>query len=126
MTKPWLTEKNLEKGHIYGYDYVIARNPLFGHLCGYVRIGSNNQLWREGFPNFNQVHGNITWTEDSLPFWCTQGAKDEWWIGFDCGHWCDFRPKDINQYSSPNNYRTWEFVEGEILKLIEVVSKFEK
>jgi hypothetical protein len=64
----------------------------------------------------DNVHGGITYSQ--------QGADGYWYFGFDTTHINDFAPKLVElligfgrkdlPFHDCMNYKTWEFVEGEV------------
>lgn len=90
----WVEEVDQVKFNYLGYQCLIVRickqEPFAveehffgGHLCGYIQIPRTH-------PYFTQVseeidmdcHGGLTFNE----------FHEEHWVGFDCGHTCDYIP----------------------------------
>lgn len=68
------------------YKCIINRNP-FGSLNGYVQVPKGSKFREpENFEKLN-VHGGITFS-GSLD----EDEPDDFWIGFDTGHWDDIQP----------------------------------
>ena len=105
----------LKKGSLLGFEYVIAHNGL-GYRCGYVSIPrshdwhgkSYNDLWNI------EVHGGLTYSR--------LGTDGEWWLGFDCAHFCDDQDPDLPSECQISycggEIRTTEYVEQECQNLI--------
>lgn len=80
---PWEAEPAMVEWKHEGYDCLIRRHTVLGHLCGYVRIPAPHPL--RGLPESDkrvyslEAHGGITWTGELF-------GRDGWWVGFDCGH----------------------------------------
>lgn len=101
-----------------GYACSIMRNK-FGVLCGYVSVGKNHPLYKKDYKDDVglSVHGGITYTNLD---------EDEWWIGFDCGHYLDFMPGfyiqlDVNDCV----YKDITFVTQEVESLCEQLKKLD-
>jgi hypothetical protein len=106
-----------------GYKCRIKRNEITGSLCGYVGVPKGHRFWGVNY-GFNDelddisdnVHGGLTYS--------AKGDDDYWYFGFDTAHADDFPPKIVEllidngrkdfKFYDCMNYRTWEFVEGEI------------
>lgn len=86
------------------YNCVILRNPMMGHLCGYVCLPVIHKLFEndDEIENIINCHGGITYTSNLLPtsaqkcllpdFNFLNSLKNTYWIGFDCGHYGDYMP----------------------------------
>ena len=121
---PWKSEPDKEVwiDAETGLDCMIRRGGG-GALCGYVGIP-------EGHPCFGlddrheqvyelEVHGGINFASP-----CQEGPKEKvvchtpeserpdtvWWLGFDCGHYCDFMPE--HQHLLPPHLRSRFSVDG--------------
>jgi hypothetical protein len=108
----------------------IVRNEITHTLCGYVGVTSGELVGVD----YNRVnmhdyspHGGFTYSG-----W--GGDKSNvWWFGFDCAHSEDFLPglyikmRMVNHsgkdsWPPTTNYRTWEFVDAEIAKVMEGIA----
>jgi hypothetical protein len=109
-----------------GYKCRIRRNEGTGTLCGYVGISKEHRFWGASYEDDelrdigDNVHGGITYSQQEDDGW--------WYFGFDTAHAEDFAPKIVEVLLRSNHsleergfrfhdcmeYRTWEFVEGEI------------
>ncbi len=121
---------------IQGYPCVIKRSTL-GGLCGYVGVQPNNSITEiddgdDDYPFYVgeqlDVHGGITFTNNSL-----HGVDDSVfgkriWFGFDCGHLGDLIPFQYT-YNLPlpssDIYRTMEYVTEELKKLVQEIIDYE-
>jgi hypothetical protein len=100
------------------YDFVceIRRVPQLLHLCGYVYIPyGHNYYGRDTYDI--KVHGGITLAEQD---------KDEWKIGFDCGHSGDLIPamklSTNGTWREGPTYKDWDYVEREVEKMAWFIS----
>lgn len=126
--KQWQDEKT-------GLPCLIVRGPL-GALCGYVGVPPGFMFYGYDYDDIDvplDVYGGITFTGS-----CSEGPEDQaichihdegeednvWWIGFDCSHGGDLCP---GPSVDPNrgNYRDFEFVEKEVLKLARQLKALE-
>jgi hypothetical protein len=105
----------------------IWRNEITHTLCGYVGVTSGelfgvdyNDLVMDDYA----PHGGFTYSN---------GESGVWWFGFDCAHHEDFLPgiyikmRMVNHSGKDSwppsaNYRTWEFVDAEIRKVMEGIA----
>jgi hypothetical protein len=115
-----------------GYKCRIQRNTKLGFLCGYVGVNRFHPAHGMHYGDMNtaigsDVHGGLTYSKKD---------GELWWFGFDCGHADDFAPKmakkvlkvmsrekKLFRYESRQTYRTWEYVETEIMALVRLLSK---
>lgn len=123
-----------------GYKCRIERQSNSGTLCGYVGVFRGHPAYGLGYDDLHSsvsilVHGGLTYsnTDKNLVHW----------FGFDTAHAGDFCPgiaKLMLKYAPESDtksrwmwgatgvlgnetYRTWEYVEGEVHKLVNVLSK---
>ena len=109
-----------------GYKCRIRRNEGTGTLCGYVGIPKEHRFWGFSYDAEDElqdisdnVHGGLTYGQEGDDGW--------WYFGFDTAHADDFAPAVVElllerkhdiggrfSFSDCMNYKTWEFVEGEI------------
>lgn len=109
-------EGNKKEFTYKGYKCKIIRHDSMLHLCGYVYLSKNSILVNnEKMLNNLEVHGGITYNE-----WYND---EEYIIGFDCGHWCDYIPS--TRTNNPDNYRTMEYVEKELKYLVDQIYEIE-
>lgn len=74
-----------------GFPCVVLFMPM-GYRCGYVGLPKENKYYGKKYDNIPvECHGGLTYSEHRL---FGQDDKDTWWIGFDCGHYCDGIDKD--------------------------------
>jgi len=113
----------------------INRNEITHTLCGYTGVTSGELfevdyndlvILDDGWDDYSP-HGGLTYSG-----W---GGKKSgvWWFGFDCAHAEDFLPgiyikmRMVNHsgkdsWPPTTNYRTWEFVDAEIRKVMEGIA----
>jgi hypothetical protein len=84
--EPWLDEPDLDYWHIAEYLCVVRRAP-WGHLCGYVGVGSKHPLYGLDSDSLGDIlcHGGINWAAPLDEF-------TGWFFGFHCGHFRDYSP----------------------------------
>ena len=115
-----------------GHECVIIFNCL-GSRCGYVSVNEDKD-----YDEWNiDCHGGLTFNGE-LPY--DYGHKEKYFIGFDCGHYCDYQNKEqafkyglINEteyYYYKNSHldlggveRDLEYVENECKKIVEQLEK---
>ena len=115
-------EGNSETFTYKGFDCKIKRNQSLSFLCGYVRLPEGHKFYKQHYNDIDvDVHGSLTYS---------QQENDQWVVGFDCGHCFDLCPFEImvnddSPYGfmqsgvSSGTYRTMEYVESEIKKLVD-------
>lgn len=117
-----------------GFDCLIHRHEDYGHLCGYVGLPPGHPLYEMPHQELPVLtaHGGVNYAS-----FCQDGAEDGpgichlpepgrparvWWLGFDCGHGYDYRPKvgalmaaagiktEYDYGGHPDRYCTFEYV----------------
>ena len=69
-----------------GFPCVVLFMPM-GFRCGYVGLPKENRYYKKKYDDIPvDCHCGLTYSKNHL---FGQGDKDTWWIGFDCGHFCD-------------------------------------
>lgn len=123
MLKPWEKfKKDYKKGKFSYYkksyknhDYYVVLNHL-DVLCGYVEDTIPIPQERYFFDPYEydlNVHGGVTYKGEAY----FNPDDNRSFIGFDCGHACDYVPKLA--YISENHYwRDEKYVEKECRRLI--------
>jgi len=110
-------EGNNKSFEYKNFECMIRRNSLLEILCGYVKIPTDHPLFGLEWPDINTIsaYGGITFTGQF-------DKHNEWWIGFDCGHWEDAWPgyKTLNPAAT---YKDMQFVENEIKELVDSIIK---
>ena len=117
----WVDAETGLHGHIW-------RNTITHTLCGYVGVTTGDLVGvdynRLDMGNDYSPHGGLTYS----------GREGNvWWFGFDCAHSEDFLPglyikmRMVNHsgkasWPPTTNYRTWEFVDAEIRKMMEGIA----
>jgi hypothetical protein len=88
----------LASGTHQGLEWTIIHNRM-GFRCGYVRIPAAHPWFEKPYEDIDaDVHGGLTFAEHGKA--CeTHGAKDEWWIGFDCAHYNDAPDVSLSAYA---------------------------
>lgn len=119
----WERESNYKEFEYKGYSCAIRRNMSMGFLCGYFAIpdfveGEESYLLEDLSP-----HGGISFAEypdgHYLPKQNSFGQK-LYWVGFDCGHYCDFAPGLAKVFQINDAiYRNMAYVEQEIKDMVD-------
>ena len=114
--KEWLytCENGLE------FHCSIVRNPRSGHLCGYVKLTTDNDFFGKEYDDIPlSCHGGLTYASEE---------GDKWVIGFDCAHYGDLHPfySDTEIYGNTGTYRDMEFVTRECESICEQISEKSK
>ena len=123
--RPWEDEPDHAEWtqEVSGYKCRIKRNEITGSLCGYVGIPREHRFWGTEYNTHDElddisdnVHGGLTYSREESDGW--------WYFGFDTNHIDDFAPKIVEMlidrgrkdfaFFKCMNYKTWDFVEGEI------------
>ena len=123
--RPWEDEPDHAEWtqEVSGYKCRIMRNEITGSLCGYVGIPREHRFWGTEYNTHDElddisdnVHGGLTYSREESDGW--------WYFGFDTNHIDDFAPKLVEMlidrgrkdfaFFKCMNYKTWDFVEGEI------------
>lgn len=134
--RPWESEPDHAEWFdaATGYKCRIQRSDTSGALCGYVGVFKGHPLhemrysdaeWEQGI----YVHGGLTYSNTDK-----NGVH---WFGFDTAHSADFCPKIAEsmlehspgialRWADHGVYRTWEYVEDEVRKLVRALWVVEK
>ena len=111
----------------------IWRNEITHTLCGYVGVTSGDLVG----VGYSRVHMGDYTPHYGLTYSGKDKGSDDsvWWFGFDCAHSDDFIPgiyikmRMVNHKGSvervwppTTNYRTWEFVDAEIRRMMECIA----
>ena len=138
--RPWESEPNHAEwvDAETGLHGRIWRNTITHTLCGYVGVTSGELFG----VNYNDLVVLDDGWDDYSPYggftysgWGAAGGEKSgvWWFGFDCAHSEDFLPgiyikmRMVNHSGKDSwppsaNYRTWEFVDAEIRKVMEGIA----
>ena len=74
-----------------GFPCVILFMPM-GYRRGYVGLPKENRYYKKKYDDIPvDCHCGLTYSGGRL---FGQSDKDTWWIGFDCGHFCDGADKE--------------------------------
>ena len=120
-----------------GLPCLIVRGPS-GALCGYVGVAEGHPCFgidydackpvnAEDESEWIEVHGGLTYSdfcqesEDEAKHVCHVPAPGEpkriWWLGFDCAHFRDVRPKydkDFALVGYGESYKTINYVRAQV------------
>ncbi len=119
-----------------GLPCLIVRNPG-GALCGYVGVSPGHPMYEKPENHAYEigdidVHGGLTFadhctdTDDESRHVCHKPEAGEpdhvWWLGFDCSHSGDVRPRDLNSgWHGPSSwgesYKSLSYVERQVRSL---------
>lgn len=116
----WVDENTGLHGH-------IMRNTITHTLCGYVGVTTGELVGVD----YNRVEMDDNTPHGGLTYSGREG--NVWWFGFDCAHSEDFLPglyikmRMVNHSGKDSwpptaNYRTWEFVDAEIRRMMECIA----
>lgn len=116
----WVDESTGLHGH-------IMRNTITHTLCGYVGVTSGDLVGVD----YNRVLMGDYSPHCGLTYSGREG--NVWWLGFDTAHSEDFLPglyikmRMVNHngkesWPPTTNYRTWEFVDAEIRRMMECIA----
>ena len=122
-----------------GLGCIIRREPLGGHLAGYVGIGPDHPLYRYDFsaiPIDIEVHGGISYSaacDESGPPEISichvhhdrEHGGNVWWFGFECNQITDLVPAEMSDPVTDSAlvhgiqpvYRDEEYVFGQVTDL---------
>ena len=115
----WTDEKT-------GYNCVILRQEITGHLCGYVCVSKGHPAYKKDILHDLDdidIHGGLTYAESSLhtPLWIILNNDERWWLGFDCAHNRDHIP--LHNKFEGQVYRNIEYVISECESLAHQLKK---
>lgn len=136
--RPWESEPDRAEWFdaATGYKCRIERQTSSGTLCGYVGVFKGHPAYGKGYHEMDgnyspmHIHGGLTFSDTDK-----NGVH---WFGFDTAHFGDFCPKIVesmlkyapesdtksrwmrgaNGMFGDEGYRTWEYVENEVRKLV--------
>jgi hypothetical protein len=128
---PWENEPDFlgDKDDATGYYWFIKRNYISHTLQACVMVPENHPYYDKSYlelPDLD-VHGGVTGD------WRLENEEGEKFtaFSFDTAHATDWCPKEWqfwpNPYipTSPENYRTMEYVKNEVLKLAKQLKELE-
>ena len=88
----WDNEGDKYSWDSFGFDCLLVRNQ-WGAWCGYIGIPPSHKWHGQYYDDIEvRVHGGLTYSEGEPPANTDPGAKQKWWIGFDCSHAGDITP----------------------------------
>jgi hypothetical protein len=145
--RPWESEPDTAEWFdaVTGYKCRIERQTSSGTLCGYVGVFKGHPAYGVSYNDDDDTHDSIHEVHGGLTFSNTD-ASDVHWFGFDTAHFKDFCPgivKSMLKHAPESDtkgrwmqaatgmlgdetYRTWEYVEDEVRKLVCALWKVEK
>lgn len=104
-----------------GFPCVVLFMPM-GYRCGYVGLPKENRYYKKKYDDIPvDCHCGLTYSENHL---FGQGDKDTWWIGFDCGHFCDGADKETFEKYYMDELKS-KAVDTEIASVISTYMMFE-
>ena len=119
-----------EKSFEYkGYKCHIRRVgiPYSGHLCGYIEIPSDHELYEMGYDEIEDKYQGLLPAHGGLTF--SDFVDNKHWIGFDCAHYGDLKPMYVPGFeiyrNDFDNYKDMTFVENNLKKIIDFITKEE-
>ena len=95
----WINEPNHSHFFYRDYECRIVRHPVLGTLCGYVKIPTTHPYHAKNYNDIDiDVHGGLTFGDNlnNVSKAYEIQLDDGFWLGFDCAHYNDIRPYDIN------------------------------
>lgn len=124
--RPWEGEPDHAEWETRGLRCRIHRNTITLTLCGYVGLPKNHVFWgitKES--KYKTLWSNLVITAHGGLSYAQEGDDGWWWLGFDTAHSHDFAP-GLAIFHPPDardtrDYRTWEYVDAEILNLVRVI-----
>ncbi|MBB1578522.1 MAG: hypothetical protein HG424_000860 [candidate division SR1 bacterium] len=89
------------------------------HLCGYVLLTKEDRCYGKEYDTIPYtIHGGFTYSSHRLH----NQPEEGWRIGFDCAHACDISlPYQLNSELSSAVYRTMDYVEEELKRLVDQI-----
>ena len=114
-----------------GFPCLIVRGTS-GALCGYVGIPNGHPFFEKEYFDVpvGDVHGGLTFSNHCSPYETYKGVchivedgEDDnvWWLGFDCGHSCDYIPGFDTL--ADGSYRNMDYVRKECIQLAKLLMK---
>ena len=122
---PWANEPDHVEFEVEGFPCIAHRAEITGSWCGYVAVPPGHPWHGQGYGAIDtaNVHGGLTYSAKCSERVChvpKPGESDDvWWLGFDCGHGCDFSPaiyalvKGITP-DSECSYKDLQYITSEI------------
>jgi len=132
----------VEKDWLQGKYHCLIVFQAHGHRCGYVGVNKDELIVNDEELEKLEVHGGVTYLKDGHK---EHEKEDYRYVGFDCGHYFDKPDVECMKEYFPNNdyaqrmaqdflklssngsiVKTQEFVEDEIMKLVEQLDDWGK
>lgn len=125
---PWTNEPHRVEFEYQGFPCLIVRSAFGLNLCGYVGVPQGHPWFEVDFVggesgglDVPDVHGGLTYNSACHGYVChvpKPGESDNvWWIGFDCAHYKDVKPRAFPMLNFAQNYRDVAFVRAECEQL---------
>ena len=128
---PWLNEPDRIqwRDDATGLPCLMNRKGVW---CGYVGVDKTSPLYEKSCSDIGgefEVHGGLSYSDlakaGGLICCGLEGEDDElWWLGFDCGHYMDYRSvvSDLPVFSREDGiYRDVVYVHGEVTNLAKQI-----
>jgi hypothetical protein len=135
----------VEKDFIVDGFRCIITGSYMGHRCGYIAIPKDHELYETDYDEIElDVHGGLTYADYSNNGYPVKTEEQVWWIGFDCGHYCDAKDLELiksfgednkeikvvldieSKYPTHGTVRTVEYVEKELVEAVEQIIKYQE
>ena len=111
VNEVWKDEPEVIWFRANGFQCQVARHMSQGHLCGYIRVGSDHPWYGKDFNNVDvEVHGGLTFAR------CIDKIST---FGFDCAHLGDLTPYMASPplVGKDDVYRDIGYVVNQLVKL---------
>lgn len=135
----WELEPNIKFGRYRKHKWMVLRHNDMGFLCGYVAVRPNQAYHGCHYDSvparFIEAHGGLTFAGtftrkriiERYPDLGTDFnrfiRKDDWWLGYDCGHAGDLSPlmglRGLSFYD--DTYRDMEYCENQCREMIDQI-----
>jgi len=106
-----------------GFECAITHNGT-GYRCGYIKVGLTHPWYGREYDAVDvDVHGGLTFSKADVP--CdAEGDDQDWWLGFDCGHFGDACDRSLMHVGDPRAFdrcgtvRSTEYVREQLVSLV--------
>ena len=134
----------VEKDFIVDGFRCVILGIYMGHRCGYIAIPKGHELYGKDYDEIDiSVHGGLTYASYSEGEYPVKSEKSVYWIGFDCAHYMDGRDLELiksfgeddidvknmleleRKYPIGGEIRTVEYVENELIEMVNQIKKGE-
>lgn len=104
----------LAEGTYKGYQWLIV--SYYTHPCAYIITKMNDGYYKQQYWTLNlDVHGGLTYSDYGLH---TIVEKDKWVIGWDYGHYGDYKP-----YNETGKKWTTIEISFDIIRAIDIMTE---